>query len=452
MGLRLRCRDRSDLESPRSSRTSTAKTDRPDGGAVDSEGCYWSAFYRGGKVVRLSPQGKLLAEYPLPAMCPTMCAFGGPDLRTIYVTSARQKRDADELARLPQSGGIFAHARRHAGPGRTEVRELTPIGRPCNSIPPPTFASTRSSSLGTSVSGASFATSTGDILEVGMLRPGRVARARRTQYPARLRACRRAARNAARSRNRRAGVWSFTAGDTRLELTGTPLRFRLLHDGQPVLTSITDEHFRGFTRLPVIGRARGAAQWVSAFALASGEPVYGLGEKFGPLNKRGQIVHSHVEDALGVNTGLSYKNAPFCWSPCAGKNAWGIFVNTPGRVTHGVGHPDWSHRSYGIVVDDEALDLFLIAGRDPAQIIDRYTQLTGRAPDVPLWGLGLWVSKAYYRTRRRSDRRRRQIAPAQDSLRCADPRRTRGVGRADALRLPVGFAALSAARRGAVAK
>jgi sugar lactone lactonase YvrE len=84
------------------------ETDRPDGGAVDSDGCYWSAFYRGGKVVRLSPQGRLLEEYPLPAMCPTMCAFGGPDLRTLYVTTARQHRDAAELARLPLSGGIFA--------------------------------------------------------------------------------------------------------------------------------------------------------------------------------------------------------------------------------------------------------------------------------------------------------------------------------------------------------
>jgi sugar lactone lactonase YvrE len=41
-------------------------------------------------------------------MCPTMCAFGGPDLKTVYVTTARQRREADELARLPQSGGIFA--------------------------------------------------------------------------------------------------------------------------------------------------------------------------------------------------------------------------------------------------------------------------------------------------------------------------------------------------------
>ena len=41
-------------------------------------------------------------------MCPTMCAFGGRDLRTLYVTTARQQRPVDELARFPQSGGIFA--------------------------------------------------------------------------------------------------------------------------------------------------------------------------------------------------------------------------------------------------------------------------------------------------------------------------------------------------------
>jgi sugar lactone lactonase YvrE len=84
------------------------ETDRPDGGAIDREGCYWSAFYRGGKVVRLSPRGEILAELAIPAMCPTMCAFGGPDLKTVFVTTARQNREAEELERLPQSGGIFA--------------------------------------------------------------------------------------------------------------------------------------------------------------------------------------------------------------------------------------------------------------------------------------------------------------------------------------------------------
>jgi alpha-D-xyloside xylohydrolase len=96
-----------------------------------------------------------------------------------------------------------------------------------------------------------------------------------------------------------------------------------------------------------------------------GRAVYGLGEKFGSLDKRGQLVRSEVVDALGVNTGASYKNTPFAWSPGTGRGAWGLFVNTPARVTHGVGHPDWSHRSYALVVDDEALDLFLFARRRP---------------------------------------------------------------------------------------
>jgi sugar lactone lactonase YvrE len=86
----------------------SAEGERPDGGCVDADGCYWTAFYRGGKVLRLSPEGRTLAEYPLPALCPTMCALGGKDLRTLYVTSARQERSDDELERLPLSGSLFA--------------------------------------------------------------------------------------------------------------------------------------------------------------------------------------------------------------------------------------------------------------------------------------------------------------------------------------------------------
>jgi sugar lactone lactonase YvrE len=98
------------------------ETERPDGGAVDSAGNYWSAFYRGGQVLQISPLGDVIARYPVPAMCPTMCAFGGEDLRTLYVTSARQQRESDELARLPQSGGIFAM--RVDTPGLPEARFL----------------------------------------------------------------------------------------------------------------------------------------------------------------------------------------------------------------------------------------------------------------------------------------------------------------------------------------
>jgi len=189
-----------------------------------------------------------------------------------------------------------------------------------------------------------------------------------------------------------AGRVTLTSGATRLSLDQNPLRVVVERAGSPIFGSITDEHFRGWTRLPAFGRD--GNRWIASFALNSGEPVYGLGEKFSSLNRRGQLLHSHVEDALGVNTGRSYKNAPFCWSP----EGWGVFINTPADVTHGVGHPEWSHRSYVALVEDEALDVFFLVADSPARLLSRYTALTGRAPEVPAWGLGLWVSKAYYRT------------------------------------------------------
>lgn len=81
---------------------------RPDGAAVDAEGNYFIAMYEGAQVLKLSPQGDVLASLALPAQCPTMPCFGGPDLRTLYVTTARQKRPFAELDRFPQSGGVFA--------------------------------------------------------------------------------------------------------------------------------------------------------------------------------------------------------------------------------------------------------------------------------------------------------------------------------------------------------
>jgi sugar lactone lactonase YvrE len=81
---------------------------RPDGAAADVEGCYWSAQYEGGRLLRIAPNGQVLAEVPVPAMCPTMPCFGGPDLKTLFVTTARHGRSAAELARYPDSGGVLA--------------------------------------------------------------------------------------------------------------------------------------------------------------------------------------------------------------------------------------------------------------------------------------------------------------------------------------------------------
>lgn len=187
--------------------------------------------------------------------------------------------------------------------------------------------------------------------------------------------------------------WRITSGDTTLAIETGPLRFTLSQDGETVLTSITDQHFRGRTRLPAFGRQEGdQPRWCVSVALTSDTAVYGFGEKFGPLNKRGQLVRGRTEDALGVNTELSYKNIPFCWSP----EGWGLLAHTPGTVRHGVGYPQWSHRTYVLEVEDDALDLFLFTGA-PATILDRYTALTGRAALPPLWSFGMWLSRAYYK-------------------------------------------------------
>ncbi|WIT13813.1 SMP-30/gluconolactonase/LRE family protein [Paucibacter sediminis] len=80
---------------------------RPDGAAVDAEGCYWVAMFEGQRLLRLSPSGALLQTVRLPVRCPTMPAFGGPDLRTLYITTAREKRPAEELAAQPWAGCVL---------------------------------------------------------------------------------------------------------------------------------------------------------------------------------------------------------------------------------------------------------------------------------------------------------------------------------------------------------
>ena len=81
---------------------------RPDGAAVDAEGCYWSAQYEGGRLLRLSPKGEVLAEVPTPALCPTMPCFGGADLKTLFITTSRQGRSPQELAQYPSAGCVWA--------------------------------------------------------------------------------------------------------------------------------------------------------------------------------------------------------------------------------------------------------------------------------------------------------------------------------------------------------
>ncbi len=90
---------------------------RPDGAAVDVEGNYWCAMYEGGRVLQLSAAGDVLREIATPLACPTMVCLGGPDLRTLFVTSARHGRPAGELERTPLAGQVLVWQEPVAVPG-----------------------------------------------------------------------------------------------------------------------------------------------------------------------------------------------------------------------------------------------------------------------------------------------------------------------------------------------
>lgn len=77
----------------------------PDGMTADAHGCLWIAMWGGGRLLRVSPEGRTLAEVPLPVAQPSSCAFGGPDLDVLYVTTAREGLDLDPAS---PAGSVLA--------------------------------------------------------------------------------------------------------------------------------------------------------------------------------------------------------------------------------------------------------------------------------------------------------------------------------------------------------
>ncbi len=79
----------------------------PDGLCIDNEGCVWSARWDGWQVSRYDPEGQLMLDIPLPVQRPTSCAFGGDDMQSLFITSARTGLSDTDLSRQPMAGDIF---------------------------------------------------------------------------------------------------------------------------------------------------------------------------------------------------------------------------------------------------------------------------------------------------------------------------------------------------------
>ncbi len=123
-------------------------------------------------------------------------------------------------------------------------------------------------------------------------------------------------------------------------------------------------------------------------ALGVGELVYGLGERFGPLVKNGQTVDIWNADG-GTSSEQAYKNIPFYLT----NRGYGVFVNHPGHVSYEVGSESVERVQFSVA--GESLEYFVIYGPTPAQILERYTALTGRPAAVPAWSYGLWLTTSF---------------------------------------------------------
>lgn len=122
--------------------------------------------------------------------------------------------------------------------------------------------------------------------------------------------------------------------------------------------------------------------------LGVGELVYGLGERFGPLVKNGQSIDVWNADG-GTSSEQAYKNVPFYMT----NRGYGVLVNHPGHVSFEVGSEAVERVQFSVA--GESLEYFIIAGDTPRDILDRYTQLTGRPATVPAWSYGLWLSTSF---------------------------------------------------------
>ncbi|MCU1528079.1 MAG: alpha-xylosidase [Frondihabitans sp.] len=195
----------------------------------------------------------------------------------------------------------------------------------------------------------------------------------------------------------------LTSGPVRATVTrGTPWNLEFTSDGVPLTSSghksvgsiraatpPADGPLLGDARLSEAERYRPASTYLhEQLNLAVGEHVYGLGERFGPVAKNGQVVDIWNADG-GTSSEQAYKNVPFYLS----NRGYGVLVNDAGPVSFEVGSENVERVQFS--VPGESLEYFVFAGPTPKDVLGRYTALTGRPAMIPAWSFGLWLSTSF---------------------------------------------------------
>lgn len=124
--------------------------------------------------------------------------------------------------------------------------------------------------------------------------------------------------------------------------------------------------------------------------LSLNEKIYGLGEKFAGIDRRGQHLESLQQDCAGNEGARTYKNVPFYMST----EGYGVYVNSAYLMDFDIGSVNFDVSN--IFLEDNLMDIFLIAGPSLKDILYRYSTITGFAPKLPRWSYGLWMSRNSY--------------------------------------------------------
>ncbi len=219
------------------------------------------------------------------------------------------------------------------------------------------------------------------------------------------------------------GTWKAVRGDGEITYTGrhgkvritlNPWNIEFYDAAGKLLTrtrNINEPHsYLGTTPFSFVRRASDLARrFAATFELAHDEKIFGCGESFTGLNKRGQKINAFTRDAMGVQGQLMYKPVPFFLS----SNGYGMFVHTSAPVTFDFGQ---SYDQHNVIYSaDDTLDLFVFLG-EPKDVLGSYTAVTGRSPVPPLWSFGFWMSRITYKSeaevREVADKLRRYRIPA----------------------------------------
>ncbi|GID33299.1 alpha-xylosidase [Paractinoplanes brasiliensis] len=144
----------------------------------------------------------------------------------------------------------------------------------------------------------------------------------------------------------------------------------------------------GWRGMGVVDTADGEHYVHEQLDLGVGEAVYGLGERFGPFVKNGQSVDIWNEDG-GTSSELAYKNVPFYLT----NRGYGVLVDHPGKVSFEVAGEMVSRTQFSVA--GQTLSYFVVYGPTPADVLRKYTALTGRPALPPAWSFGLWLTTSF---------------------------------------------------------